>query len=132
MSYLKLSSLFNTRNERPVISATCVGPPSCTTQLSPRGDNILLRQSAGPEQQEETAYYLPGQEAALEQLLEDCELRGGQTAFFMAKQMLNHGGDPTSWMQGFIREHSLTQRDRTYHELQTLVETIRLAATYDA
>ena len=69
---------------------------------------------------------------ATEQALEDCEFKGGQTALFMAKQMLNHGGDPKSWIQGFAREHGLTQRDRTYHELQTLVQTIWLATTYDA
>ena len=67
-----------------------------------------------------------------EHSLEDSELVGGQTAMHMVKRMLNHGGDPKLWMQGFAKEVGISSRDRTWHELSTLVQVIYLAATFDA
>ncbi|CAK0838221.1 unnamed protein product, partial [Prorocentrum cordatum] len=64
--------------------------------------------------------------------LDGCELRGAGTALHLCHRFTQHGGDPKTWMSNFCREYGVSQRDRTWHELNCLVTIFWLAATFDA
>ena len=64
--------------------------------------------------------------------LDGCELRGAGTALHLCQRFTQHGGDPKTWMSNFCREYGITQRDRTYHELNCLITIFWLAGTFDA
>ncbi|CAK0879749.1 unnamed protein product [Prorocentrum cordatum] len=64
--------------------------------------------------------------------LDGCELRGAGTALHLCHRFTQHGGDPKTWMSNFCREYGVSQRDRTWHELNCLVTIFWLVATFDA
>eukprot|EP00959_Pyramimonas_sp_CCMP1952_P379423 7947500-Pyramimonas_sp.AAC.1 len=45
--------------------------------------------------------------------------------------MYRHGGAPKIWFQVRCKETGISRRDRAYHEVQTLIECLYLAGTYD-
>ncbi|CAK0790584.1 unnamed protein product, partial [Prorocentrum cordatum] len=60
------------------------------------------------------------------------ELRGAGAALHLYQRFTQHGGVPKTWMSTFCREYGISQRDRTYHELNCLVTIFWLAGTFDA
>jgi hypothetical protein len=43
-----------------------------------------------------------------------------------------HGGDPRQWCMAWSREHGVSSKDRTWHEMTLLCQVLVLATTYDA
>ncbi|CAK0838014.1 unnamed protein product [Prorocentrum cordatum] len=61
-----------------------------------------------------------------------CELRWAGTALHLCQRLTQHGGDPETWMSNFCQEYGISQRDRTWHELNRLISIFWLAGTFDA
>ncbi|CAK0831638.1 unnamed protein product, partial [Prorocentrum cordatum] len=61
-----------------------------------------------------------------------CELRGAGTALHLRQRFAQHGGDSKTLMSNFCQGCSISQRGRTYHELNCLVAIFWLAGTFDA
>ena len=65
------------------------------------------------------------------EVFSDFPISGPQAAVDMCKHFLRHGGSPKLWAQEWYREKQINGKDRTFHELSTLVEVIYVAGTYD-
>ena len=62
----------------------------------------------------------------------DFPISGSSSSIDVCKHMLRHGGNPKLWMQLWCQDKGITQRDRVYHEVSSLVEVIYQAGCYDA
>ncbi|CAK0901765.1 unnamed protein product, partial [Prorocentrum cordatum] len=66
-----------------------------------------------------------------QEVFSDSSLRGPPACPEVCRKMYRHGGTPEIWFQEWCEETGISRRDRAYHEVQTLIECLCLAGTYD-
>ncbi|CAK0800111.1 unnamed protein product, partial [Prorocentrum cordatum] len=66
-----------------------------------------------------------------QEVFSDSSLRGPPACLEVRRKMYRHGGMPKIWFQEWCKETGISRRDRAYHEVQTLIECLYLAGTYD-
>ncbi|CAK0838915.1 unnamed protein product [Prorocentrum cordatum] len=68
---------------------------------------------------------------SMQEVFSDSSLRGPPACLEVCRKMYRHGGAPKIWFQEWCEETGISRRDRAYHEVQTLIERLCLAGTYD-
>ena len=58
-------------------------------------------------------------------------LEGPLTCLDFCRHTERHGGDARMWLDVWLRDKRVARTDRTFHELQTLVDALHLAGTWD-
>ena len=58
-------------------------------------------------------------------------LEGPLTCLDFCRHAERHGGDARMWLDVWLRDKRVARTDRTFHELQTLVDALHLAGTWD-
>ncbi|CAK0906248.1 unnamed protein product, partial [Prorocentrum cordatum] len=66
-----------------------------------------------------------------QEIFSDSSIRGPPACLEICRKMYRHGGTPKMWFQEWCKEQGVTRKDRAYHEVQTLIEVLYLAGTYD-
>ncbi len=61
----------------------------------------------------------------------DSSLRGPSTCLEVCRKMQHHGGNPRLWFAEWARETNISKKDRAWHEVKTLIDTLYLAGTFD-
>ena len=56
---------------------------------------------------------------------------GPATCLEICGRMLRTGGDPKLWFAEWTKELGLTRKDRAWHEVNWLIETLHVAGTHD-
>ena len=70
------------------------------------------------------------QEASQENF-HDGPLRGPATCLAVCRTMQQHGGNPKLWFLEWAKEVGISRRDRAWHEVNALIETLYVAGTFD-
>ncbi|CAK0825411.1 unnamed protein product, partial [Prorocentrum cordatum] len=66
-----------------------------------------------------------------QEIFSDSSIRGPPACLEICRKMYRHGGAPKMWFQEWCKEQGVTRKDRAYHEVQTFIEVLYLAGTYD-
>jgi hypothetical protein len=49
----------------------------------------------------------------------------------VCRKIQHHGGNPRLWFAEWARETNISKKDRAWHEVKTLIDTLYLAGTFD-
>ena len=61
----------------------------------------------------------------------DAPIRGPPTCLAICRKMQQHGGNPKLWFAEWTKETGISRRDRAWHEMNSLIEALYVAGTYD-
>ena len=61
----------------------------------------------------------------------DSSLLGPPTCLAVCRKMQRHGGDPKRWFQEWAKEIGLSRKDRAWHEVNSIIELLYVAGTFD-